>query len=79
MNAVILIVSVGVEYPSLLSTVDRVGVVGCIPALKGCLLPTNRVRILAERDRQARLKSSVSTVSASLWNNCSGVDYRRSV
>ncbi len=34
MNAVILIVSVGVEYPSLLSTVDRVGVVGCIPALQ---------------------------------------------
>gem|GEM_PF-6895880 len=48
--------------------------------LEDCLLPTNRVRIVAERgDRRARLKSSVSTVSASLWNNCSGVDYRRSV
>jgi hypothetical protein len=47
--------------------------------LEDCLLPTNRVRISAEWDRRARLKSSVSTVSASLWNNCSGVDYRRSV
>ncbi len=46
------------------------------PCVHICLLPTNRVRILAERDRRARLKSSVSTVSGSLWNNCSGVDYR---
>ena len=79
MNAVILIVSVGVEYPSLLSTVDRVGVVGCIPALKGCLLPTNRVSILAERDRRARLKSSASIFSTPLWNNYTGIDYRRSI
>jgi hypothetical protein len=43
--------------------------------LQVCLLPTNRVRIVAERDRdrRARLKSSVFTLSASLWNNCSGV------
>ena len=47
--------------------------------LEDCLLPTNRVSILAERDRRAQLKFSVSTVSTPLWNNCSGVDYRRSV
>ena len=34
MNAVLLIVSVGVEYPALLSTVDCVGFVGFILRLK---------------------------------------------
>jgi len=60
-----------VESPSL-----RIDI---LPRLKTCLLPTTRVRILAERDRRARLRSSVSTASISLWNNCSEVDYRRSV
>jgi len=34
MNGVLLLVSVGVEYLTLPSTVGYVGVVGCIPALK---------------------------------------------
>jgi hypothetical protein len=38
MNAVLLMVSIGVEYPALPSVVDGVGVVGCIPALKGGVL-----------------------------------------
>ena len=38
MNAVLLIVSVGVEYPALPSTMGCVGVVGYIPALKGEVL-----------------------------------------
>jgi hypothetical protein len=38
MNAVLLIVLIGVEYPALLLTVDCIGIVGCIPALKGGVL-----------------------------------------
>jgi hypothetical protein len=38
MNVVLLIVSVGVEYPTSASTVGCVGVVGCIPALQGGVL-----------------------------------------
>ena len=34
MNAVLLVVSVGVEYPALLSAVDCVGIVGFILRLK---------------------------------------------
>ena len=61
------------------SNIRRRRVFDILPALKGCLLPTNRVRIVAEQDRRARLKSSASIVSTPLWTNCSGVDYRRSI
>jgi hypothetical protein len=41
MNAVLLIVSVGVEYPALLSTVEWIGVVGSILRLKAQVFSSN--------------------------------------
>ena len=51
MNAFLLIVLVGVEYPALPSTVECVGFVGCIPALKGEVLSLNNKTVRCDGGR----------------------------